>query len=262
MTADATASGAAIVIGGPNDTRPREEWTPADGLVGLDPPHRQCCAHTVDRSRRCVQRPAPGKRVCRIHGGAVGAGAPIRGGRRSREVGRWTEKYRRYLEDPDLLAPEPTLAIFDTIADNLLERASKDADVPNYRRAVLEKYRAAEKLRHSGLEDGSFDRALDELGDLIEQGWEHDQAALDALDLEERRAKRAEAARALAIKEERMVPEKVLVVLLGTFYARLMELIPGKEGRRLADECRRAVLLLGVRHGAALPLPGDDDQEP
>lgn len=195
------------IIGGKADNRPQAEWKPEDGIGWYG--KRQCC-HIRERSggQRCGKLAKIGKDGCHRHAG--GDGPPIKTGRYARSLPkRLISRFEDHALDEHLLDTRRDVALLGAAAEMLLEQGATFGDTPNFRRDA---YRLFTKMRSAGNKGkagaADFNEAMGELGALLRDGYDSARALVEGIKLVERRAFRAERAREVRVKEERVVTER------------------------------------------------------
>jgi len=199
-------------VGGGMDARPKELWTPEDGLIyyrAIGGRLRMQCTARPARTRsdagylRCEGTVTPGMRVCYHHGGSVKTnrrGVYTQGGRYSGALRDAAAKlFEAQVVDPDLLRTERDVALIGARAETMIERA-QEGDTPNFRRVAVELFGEVESAVRAN-NTARASTALAELKQHLSRGAESDKAWEVAVRHVERRAHRAERAREVAARE-------------------------------------------------------------
>lgn len=184
-----------------------------------------------------------------MHGGkSTGPRVWKAGGRYSEAMGPLRQIFLGQLDAGDLLDTDPDLALLGTAVHELVRRGTEEQDTPDFRKQARKLWEVADKARR-GVSEDDPDYTFRVLGDFLEDGSARDQALLEACRLAVERAKRAEAARGLRMKEEQTVTMTQLAGVLGLIYG-VIQHYCRDDAPRIIQAIRRAYLSPSAR------LPG------
>lgn len=166
----------------------------ANNNRGRVPEQERCKGTSRQRGERCKRRRSPGSEYCIYHGGRVPKGGThpnFTDGRRSKFMPQpeVLQHYLRHLDDPELTGHRESIALVDVLIDEALEDY-EDGGTPELWRSLKAAWRRVEKARARG-DTACLGAALDEAGDLIEQGAEQTRRITRVVNLLERRRKHA-----------------------------------------------------------------------
>jgi hypothetical protein len=130
----------------------------------------QCAAKSKQTGRQCKKQAVPGKRVCRIHGGATPVGIAshaFRHGRYSKYLPtNMLPRYRQAYDDPNLLALNEEIALVDARLADLLVRVDQGESGALW----LELRSAHHDLLQARHDTAKLAAALERIGNLIQRG--------------------------------------------------------------------------------------------
>lgn len=165
-----------------------------------------------------------------MHGGL--GGAPVKHGRYSKSIGRFSEAYQEARSDPTLLDLKETLALLDVTVQRAAERAS-DGDVPDFRRLALDLY---EKARAATLPE-EVARHLNQLGALLKEGVKDDAALEHLAKAAERLSRRQEKAWSIKLDAAVALNARDLTAVL----ARFADIVLEESSREAASRIIRRI---------------------
>lgn len=199
-----------------------------------DEPWR-CCAKNR-QGNRCGQRVVPGRRVCRLHGGAS-PGGPIKHGRYSKSLGRFKEAYEEAKNDPSLMDLRESLALLDLTVQRAAERATEN-DTPEFRKSALQLARSVQDS--VGTDD--FEAQLGDLIELLEKGVREDGALEELARAAERLGRRQEKAWGIRLDAATALNARDLVAVLSRFADIVLEEASKDAARRIVSRIDGEIL--------------------
>lgn len=229
------------------EARPEVQGARAAGRCGARTRAGKPCAHSgTGKGGRCF-----------LHGGeSTGPTTFEAGGRHSKQLagalaGLWEAIEGRCANDR-LLDLNEGIALFDEVRDRLLMRASEESDTPAFRQTCLAA--AKEVQRKVRVSDLTFATDLDALVDSLARGVRADQALMEALHVNERRAKRAEAARTVAAREAATVPAAAFEAFTMTMCRLVVQRIGSEAGLAVLTDLKRTYATTRPRGANSLTL--------
>lgn len=127
---------------------------------------------------------------CRLHGGVQTIGRPVVHGQFSERFGRFRDALESAIEDERIADMRRPLAVLHEGVERAAERAS-EADTPEFRRRALKLYREVSTALAEG-DVATVTTRLRELGTLLHQGVQEDDAFQHLVDAAERHGNRME----------------------------------------------------------------------
>ena len=166
---------------------------------------------------RCKKRSVPGRRVCKFHGGH--AGRPIKTGRYSKGLGKFSRAYEEARANPeDLLDLTETLALLDLAVGHYAERLGQ-SDTHDFR----ERLAAMAKAYKEEEDPDEKEMIFDEMHVLIDKGCTDDEALAQLTKASERMSIRQEKAWGVRLQAHSSVNAKDLRTVLTRIASIFME---------------------------------------
>lgn len=194
----------------------------------------QCRQHGIRKNRM-------GNWVCRFHG-AYNFGRRPDTGRYSEYLGPLKDTFQKFLESDAIRDLNPTLALMDVQLSQLLERAMKFRDAPEWRDSVTRKcqdvLRAVVKTSE-GRDTGTINALRDLLADL-EAGVAADEALKSVVGIANLRATRTERAIELDLRASAVVTQAQLMSTLAVIADVISRQVP-QDAKRVMLEIDRAL---------------------